>query len=352
MDKSWDFVGNAWAVEMLQQHILHDAVRHAYLFTSPPGVGRTTLALRLVQALNCPGVSADAIPCGTCKTCRQINDRQYADLTIVEAEKAGGVLIADQVRSLRQSLVLKPYQGRYRVVLFKRFQEANPQASNALLKMLEEAPAHALLLLTADTPEQLLPTITSRCEILRLRALTFEEVKAHLIEKGADNELAHQIAHVSGGRPGYALGLLKEELAKQSNPDMKTELDFRQNRLDDMQEMFRSGTIERFAYAEEITRRKKKNDEAEERIRDTLLVWLSFFRDVLLVIAGGDKEQENICNIDRITDILSLAATLSLEKARRLVSDAGQAIDRLEHNVNARLLIEVLLLDWPRVQSQ
>ena len=83
----------------------------------------------------------------------------------------------EQIRSVRQSLSLKPYQGKYRVALFLRFQEANPNAANALLKTLEEAPAHVILLLTADTAEQLLPTIVSRCEILRLRPLPVEVVE-------------------------------------------------------------------------------------------------------------------------------------------------------------------------------
>ena len=204
MDKNWNLLGHEWAVEMLKQHLSRDSVRHAYLFSGPPGIGRRTLALRFAQALNCPNPVAPGEPCGKCKTCQQIERMQYADLAVIQAEKEGGTLKVEQIRAVRQSLVLKPYQGKYRVALFLRFQEANPNAANALLKTLEEAPAHVILILTADTAEQLLPTVVSRCEVLRLRPLPMDVVETYLKTHGADESTARLLAHVSGGRPGYA----------------------------------------------------------------------------------------------------------------------------------------------------
>jgi DNA polymerase-3 subunit delta' len=240
----------------------------------------------------------------------------------------------EQIRSVRQSLVLKPYQGKYRVALLLRFQEANASAANALLKTLEEAPAHVILLLTADTPEQLLPTIVSRCEVLRLRPLPVALVETSLRESGTDETTARLLAHISGGRPGYALRLMHDQAL----------LDFRAKRLEDLQKLLKSTRRGRFAYAEKLTERKKKDAEAEERFRDTLLIWLSFWRDVMLRVSGTDAP---LANVDRLTEIEALAGKLSLDEARCLVEAAEGTIDKLESNVNARLLAEVLLLDWP-----
>src|SRR5690242_17813200 len=196
---NWNLVGNEWAVDMLKKHIINGTTRHAYLLAGPPGLGRRTLALRFAQALNCPTPVAAGIPCGKCRDCKQIAAMRHADLTILQAESEGGTLKVDQIREARRGLTLKPYQAKYRVALFLRFQEANDNAANALLKTLEEAPSYAVLILTADNPEQLLPTIVSRCEVLRLRPLSIEEVQAALEARGLGVDQAKLISHISGG---------------------------------------------------------------------------------------------------------------------------------------------------------
>ena len=324
---NWGLMGHTWAVNMLQRHIQEDAVRHAYLFTGPPGVGRRTLALRFAQALNCPQPPAPGEACRTCRTCTQIEAMQYPDLTVLQAEHEGGTLKVEQIRAIQHGLSLKPYQGNYRVAIILRFQEANPNAANALLKTLEEAPEHVVLILIAENPEQLLPTIVSRCEGLRLRSQPVKSVQNFLQSRGADPDKARLLAHLSGGRPGYALRLM----------DDANILEQRTHSLNEMHGLLSSNRKERFEYAEKLSKDKDGS-------RLLLELWGSYWRDVMLVSSGSDID---LTNIDRQHEIESLSKKIDLPLARRLVMDIEKSIERLDKNLNARLLLEVLLLDWP-----
>ena len=329
MTGNWNLVGHEWAVDMLKKHVSHGTTRHAYLFTGPPGLGRRTLALRFAQALNCQTPVEAGIPCGQCRDCKQIEAMQHADLTIVRAESEGGTLKVDQIREARRSLTLKPYQSNYRVALFLRFQEANDNAANALLKTLEEAPSYAVLILTAETPEQLLPTIVSRCEVLRLRPLKIENVQSALENRGMETGQARLIAHISGGRFGYAMRLIENDSL----------LEKREERLNELQSLISASRVEKFAYADKLARDK-------ESMRQAVLIWLSYWRDVMLRSAQAETP---LVNVDRNVEIEDLAERLDLSIARRAVSNFEDVLEKMERNVNSRLLAEVLLLDLPKV---
>ncbi len=328
MTDNWNLLGHEWAVEMLRQHVANETMRHAYLFTGSPGLGRRSLALAFARSLNCLQPPAPGTFCGTCRDCRQFTAMQHPDLNIIQAEKEGGILKVEQIRELRKSVLLSPYQSKYRIVLLLRFQEANPSAANALLKILEEPPSKVILLMTANNTEELLPTIVSRCEVLRLRPLATSRVENHLREKGADEEKSKLLAHLSAGRPGYALRLLEDE----------TSLEFRNKKLDEFENLFSASRVERFTYASNLTKDK-------ESFREALLLWLSLWRDVMLHTAN---DAESIVNIDRRELIQSLAGRLSLAEAKKLLMNVENGIGQLKRNVNARLLAEVLLLDLPK----
>lgn len=326
---NWSMLGHEWAVNLLKEHVAQGRLRHAYLITGPEGVGRRTLGLRLAQALNCPNRSPEGEPCLACRTCDQIGRMQHPDLSVVQAEQRGGTLKVDQVRELQHGLSLAPYEARYRVALLLRFEEANLSAANAMLKTLEEPSPQVVLILTAESPESLLPTIVSRCEILRLRPLPKEQVAQGLETRWElPAEEASLLAHVSGGRPGYALHL-------QQDPER---LARRQAWLDDLLTLLDASRVQRFAYAENLAKDK-------DVLRSLLPVWLSFWRDVLLRAAGAAAP---LSNPDRSEAVEVLARRLGLETARRAIVSVEHTIEALDHNANTRLAAEVLLLDLPR----
>ena len=329
MNSNWDLIGHEWAVDMLKKHVVHERTRHAYLFCGPPGLGRRTLALHFAQALNCTTPTEPGIPCGQCRDCKQITAMQHADLTVIQAESEGGTLKVDQIRDSRKTLTLKPYMSKYRVAIFLRFQEANDNAANALLKTLEEAPSYAVLILTADNPEQLLPTIVSRCEVLRLRPLSMEEVQKDLENRGLESDRAKLIAHISGGRPGYARRLAEDDVL----------LDVREERLNDLLTLLPASRVEKFAYADKLARDK-------DSMRQAILFWLSYWRDVMLRTAQADTP---LINVDRNVEIEGLAGQLDLSSVRKTVNNLENALEQLEKNVNPRLLAEVMLLDLPKI---
>ena len=327
---SWDYVGNEWAVKMLQRHIATGGLRHAYLLCGPSGIGRRTLALRFAQALNCPQPLEPGVPCGICRTCQQIERMQHTDLVVVQAEQGSRAIKVDQVRQLQQTLSLTAYEAPYRVALLLNFEDATPSAQNALLKTLEEAPDQVILVLTAQSPEMLLPTIVSRCEVLRLHPLPCGELEQVLQERwGIAEDEAKLLAPLSAGRPGYAQHL-------HQYPE---EMEQRNTRLEDAFTLLGMNRRERFAYVE-------NNLQDREALRAVLETWLSLWRDVFL---AGNGSTDTLVNVDLREEILKLAGVVGIESARLRTGDLLSGLGRLDANVNPRLLAEVILLDWPRL---
>ncbi|MGD2155673.1 MAG: DNA polymerase III subunit [Anaerolineales bacterium] len=329
--ENWGLLGNKWAVDLLKGHLAQKRQRHAYLFTGPQGIGRRTLALRFAQALNCPQPLAPESPCRTCRSCQQIERMQHPDLSVVQSDQVGGILKVNQVRELLHNLVLAPYQSPHRIGLLLRFDEANPNAANALLKTLEEPPNHAVLILTALDSESLLPTIVSRCEVIRLRPLPIDELMVGLQERWKlDPEQAFLLSHISGGRPGYALYL-------HHDTDL---LNLRKTLLEDQRQLLKANRVERFDYANKLSKDKSSFQMA-------IQIWISFWRDVLLRAAGSSAP---FTNPDCEDQIQYLAARLGSFAAKQMVTKLEHSAYLLERYVNTRLTAEVLMLDLPYIQ--
>jgi DNA polymerase-3 subunit delta' len=254
----------------------------------------------------------------------------HPDLTVIKAEHEGETLKIDQIRELQHSLSLAPYEARYRVALILRFEEAHISASNSMLKTLEEPPEHVVVILTANSAENLLPTIVSRCEVLHLRSLSIEETARGLrVLRDIPDERAQDLAHISDGRPGYALRLNEQ-------PDL---LERRRSWLDELIQLLATTQRDRFAFARTAIENK-------EQLRNELQVWLTFWRDVLICSSGMSRA---LTNQDYSNQIQNLVKVTDLKSAQFQVNSIEQTIEYINHNVNARQALEVLLIDFPRV---
>jgi DNA polymerase-3 subunit delta' len=327
---SWDLLGHDWAESLLRSHIAHDDARHAYLFTGAPGVGRRSLALEFASALNCTQPPEPGGYCGECRICRQTAHMQLPDLNMITPETEGGMIKVGQVRDLQRVLSLTPYEAHSRVALLLNFQLANANAQNALLKTLEEAPPSVILLLTADAADSLLPTISSRCEILRLRPVPVETLEDALMKRwnipAADARL---YAHLASGRTG---------MARQMAADPAT-LEKRRGWLDEFLRLLPLNHRERFAASESLARNR-------ELLRLMLQVWLSFARDLLLMNNGVEYK---LVNLDYEPDCRRIAAGLPPQRALKTVNTLIKGLEDLEANANLRLLLDNILLDIPRI---
>ena len=329
-EENWGILGHEWAVELLQGHLANDRSRHAYLITGPQGVGRRSLALRMTQALNCPQPLSPGIPCQQCATCQRIERMQHPDLNIVQAEDIGGTLKVDQIRELIRGLSLAPYEARHKIALLLRFEEANPSAANALLKTLEDPPPQVKLFLTAQDAEALLPTIVSRCELIHLRPLSLDKVRQGLQSLwDLPPDQAQLLAHLSNGRPGYALRL-------HQNPEL---LEQRETVLNDHLFLLTASRVERFNYAENLIKDKAI-------LYQALGTWVTLWRDVMLHVSGSSAP---MTNFDRQQDIEKISSQVDLHTAQAMLNTLKSTQTRLNLYTNIRLTTEVLMLDLPKL---
>jgi DNA polymerase-3 subunit delta' len=330
---NWPIVGHEWAADLLAQAIRSGRLRHAYLFTGPAQVGKTTLARAFAQALLCEGQTAAG--CGRCRTCQRVVEGRYPDLQLVTAEK--NVIQIDQVRALQADAALSPLEGKYKIFIIREIERATAPAANALLKTLEEPPPQVILLLTSTRRDQVLPTVLSRCQIVPLRPVPLEQVAEALRTRWGvvAEDRAALLARLSGGRIGWAINA-------HTDPEL---WQARTRTLDDLLALAAeyeatpwASYVSRLAYAEKLSR----HPEDAETI---LGLWGTWWHDVLLLQRGV---ADAVVNLDRCVQLTQQAALYRPEQVERILADLTQTARRLKANVNTRLALDVLMLRLPR----
>lgn len=340
MNTNWNLIGHEWAVHMLQQALTSGRIGHAYLISGPPNVGKATLALRLAQVLNCE--TSEIEPCGTCRACRRIERGNYPDLRIgglaaqaaaqKPSESVKNRLGIDAVREWQADIALRPYEGRRRVFILYDAETLTDQASNALLKTLEEPPLYATLMLIAHGSGDLLATITSRCHSLKLRPVPRAQVTQALIERwNIAPDDARTVAAWSGGRVGWAATVAQ-------SPEL---LAARAQQLDTLIELPTQPLTERFKWAESAGKLYKGGE--KDSVFELLDLWQTWWRDVLLVAAGAP---EGVINVDRREELRAFAR-LPLPAIHRVIATINQAGIHIRENVSPQLALEHVVLHLP-----
>ena len=313
-------------IRLLTAFLQKGTTPHALLFTGIEGVGKRMTALTFAMACNCMNAKQGtqhqdtaSNPCLRCRSCRKIKSGNHPDIIFIKP--SGPFIRINQIRSLCQTLGMKPYEARQRVVIISEAQAMNPEAGNALLKVLEEPPQRTLLILTALQTSDLLPTVVSRCQLIRFNPISRKNIAGFLVEK-------------KGLKPGDAMILATLANGSLSKAILMNRADWikRRNWLIDEIEALPSRPIGlRLAFAERLAKNK-------DVLADSLEVIKLWLRD--LVIYHYDPEK--IINRDLVARIQSASQQMRVKSILSKFDAILSAQKNMGANSNLRLTLEVL----------
>ncbi len=325
-----DIIGQDNAVSVLRRAIQHQRLHHAYLFSGYDGVGKKFTALTLAKALNCKELPDDA--CDRCTSCHKIDEGIHPDIRIIEPD--GQFIKIDQIRDLQKDVGYKPYEGRRKVYIIDHAEALRDEAANALLKTLEEPSADAMLVLVTANVYALLPTVISRCQLVRFVSVGVQPLTELLTQKqGLPPEQARLIASLSGGCVGRAFAMDTEDTLK------------KRNQLEQVLATLASGLRDVriiFDLAASLSEEKANIQE----ILDILLVW---YRDMYILYEQGDAALA--ANSDALDRLTQAAQQLSRSHIRQLFEIVYQTKVDIQRNANLQLALEVMLMSLTEVYN-
>ena len=323
-----DCIGHHQSIAFLQSAVTHERLAHAYLFHGEEAIGKRLTAIRLAQALNCeqPPEADGLDSCGTCRSCRQIEARIHPDFFVIEPdqEQATRQIKIEQVREIEHQIMYRPLIGERKICLIDDADRMTIGAANALLKTLEEPPAHSLFLVISSRPAALPATIRSRCQALRFTTPARTQVEAALIlTREIPPADARFLAIVSEGRLGEAL-----------TADVKDARARRQQLVDLVRPQALQSIGSILSSAEAIA----KGNHAQD-----MLTWLArWIRDLVLIQVGGDRDQ--ILYLDDVATLEAYAKQANTDSLLALLREIELTEQRATRHLNLHMALEMILL--------
>ncbi len=327
------------AVHFLTALLHKGTIPHALLFSGPEGVGKKTTALAFAMAANCeqyggsgrksPEKSAESIltskfpteSCGKCRSCRKIESGNHPDIIRIQAK--GQMIRIAQIRDLRYTLSMKSREARLRFVIIGDAHAMNPEAGNALLKVLEEPPDRTVLILTALQKSDLLPTIVSRCVHLRFKPISAKYLALMLKETDEiDTQDAEILSVLANGSFSRALAFKETHL-----------MQWRRWLIDVMENLSETSIGVQLAFAEKLSQDKDLIHNSLELIK----LWM---RDLIIVKYDPDR----VLNKDMVQRIRCASNKFPEEDILSCISAIQRVQKAIDGNANARLALENMIL--------
>lgn len=321
-----DILGHSRPITLLQRAIRGDKMAHSYLFLGNEGIGKKWVALQFAKAINCLTEEVEkGDACDHCSSCKKIDHLLHPDVLLIEPE--GQTLKVDQVRQMQRELAYRPYEGKRRVCILTAADRMAPNMSNILLKTLEEPPLHTMIILLANNPRLLLPTILSRCQPIRFNPLPNPMVAKWLMEqKGLNEEEAHLLSYLSEGSPGKAMEI-REEIHQVPREELLKGL-----------VGLKSLSFEKMGSWAESLPSYRENLVLILEVAKTLLRDLTMMK----TLKNGSK----LIHSDLLQEMETMAPKWSLSSLLNRMEGIHQTILALKGNANTTLALEAMMLSW------
>ena len=318
--------GQKHAIQLLSEAISKDMLSQSFIFYGPSGVGRRLMALKLAMAVQCD--EGLGVGCGVCRSCQKLIRDTHADWHFVEPEGTG--IRIDQVRELQQILARRPFEGRRRIAVLDPADKMNDPAANALLKLLEEPAPDSLIILICNNLQRLLPTIRSRCQLVRFSALSFDDLAATLPESIAEPQRS-LLLRLCGG----SMGKLKA---------LQDDNEWQERRLRHIDWYFGEpswNTLQRLDFAKERDIEWRDREPWQELWSQ----WQSLSRDLLGLSLG--MSSRHLLNPD-VEGLLKSMPVLPQKSMVKRIEQLEDAHRQIQANTSPRLVAESLLLSFER----